>query len=84
MPSGNLFYRAVYYALSSVENRSYETWLSPDTWVNHATVAGLRHVRFARCGGLLPGFYKRLFGSSSIVMRLPDGPRLHYIIAGRR
>lgn len=24
------------------------------------------------------------FGSSSIVMRLPDGPRVHYIIAGRR
>lgn len=84
VPSGNILYRLVYYALSSRENRPFEAWYPPSKWCQFAADAGLDNVHIGTCGGILIGTYKRLLGNGFATGYLPNVGRLHYIFFGRK
>jgi SAM-dependent methyltransferase len=84
VPSGNYFYKFVYYVLSRIKNRPFEEWHTPEEWIGFAKKAKLRNILLEKCGGILVGMYKRLFGKTKLTKYIPNIGRIHYIFYGQK
>ena len=84
VPSGNLLYRLVYYIVSRIKDRPFEAWHSPEEWVVFAKKVGLKNVRLEKCGGILFGINKKLFGKTKLNKYIPNIGRIHYIFYGQK
>jgi len=84
VPSGSLLYKLVYYALSPVENRPFEAWLSKKQWHDIFVNAGYKNVSVSLCGSILAGMTMRIKMLNKTTQYLPHLGRIYFIIKAQK
>lgn len=83
VPSGSLLYKIVYYALSPVENRPFEAWLSQKQWYDIIANAGYKNITICKCGSVLAGLTMRIT-ALRFLKYLPPIGKIHFLIKAQK
>lgn len=84
VPSGSLLYKLVYYALSPIENRPFETWLSKKQWHDIIANTDYKNVSVWPCGSILAGMAMRIKMLNKTIRYLPQFGRIYFIIKAQK